>query len=440
MIGCLLFLNSRGDIVLSRAFRDGYNIRQLADTFRLEVIATKRTEKCPVVVLNKVCYMHLRHDNMYLVACTALNVDAVVVFQFMVRLLQIFHSYFGSVHEDALRDNFVTVQQIIDEAMDFGYPQLTEVDLLKAFITTGGTRADVVRRKDESEQITIKATGKIPWRRDGINYDSNEAYVDVVEDVNLLMSQQGKVLQREVIGRVVMRSFLSGMPECSLVVNDKMMVQQAATLQQAGDDPHGKAKRVTLDDVTFHSCVQLGKFDAERSICFTPPDGEFVLMRYRSSENVNAPFRVLSQRIKEIGKTRLEVDFHLKTEFPLKAVATDVVVKVPCPHNTASVKVRVTHGKAKYDATEKAVLWKLKRVEGAVEIPFSCEVSLIQATLQSTDRVWARPPICLQFSLAGMPVSGLEIQSLRINEPKLGYKADKYVRYKSSAGQYQIRL
>ena len=34
-----------------------------------------------------------------------------------------------------------------------------------------------------------------------------------------------------------------------------------------------------IDDCTFHRCVRLGKFDAERTITFVPPDGEFELMR-----------------------------------------------------------------------------------------------------------------------------------------------------------------
>ena len=40
----------------------------------------------------------------------------------------------------------------------------------------------------------MKVTGKINWRRDGIKHRKNEVFIDVVEDVNLLMSQQG-VLQ-----------------------------------------------------------------------------------------------------------------------------------------------------------------------------------------------------------------------------------------------------
>lgn len=34
-------------------------------------------------------------------------------------------------------------------------------------------------------------------------------------------------------------------------------------------------------DVTFHPCVNLGRFNAEKVVSFVPPDGEFELMKYR---------------------------------------------------------------------------------------------------------------------------------------------------------------
>ena len=42
------------------------------------------------------------------------------------------------------------------------------------------------------------------------------------------------------------------------------------------------------------------------AVTFIPPDGEFVLMKYRVSENINLPFRVIPI-VKELGRTRIEV-------------------------------------------------------------------------------------------------------------------------------------
>lgn len=42
--------------------------------------------------------------------------------------------------------------------------------------------------KEESSKITTQATGAISWRRPDVKYKKNEAFVDVVETVNLIMS------------------------------------------------------------------------------------------------------------------------------------------------------------------------------------------------------------------------------------------------------------
>lgn len=68
----------------------------------------------------------------------------------------------------------------------------------------------------------------------------------------------------------MVKSNLSGMPECKFGMNDKLVM-----------DPTNKTKSekgVQIDDCKFHQCVRLPKFDKERSITFVPPDGSFELM------------------------------------------------------------------------------------------------------------------------------------------------------------------
>jgi Adaptor complexes medium subunit family len=76
----------------------------------------------------------------------------------------------------------------------------------------------------------------------------------VHESVNLLMSSTGQVLRNDVTGKVMMRTFLSGMPECKFGLNDKLIMEKEA-LEKGGGRPaagaHGK-RSVELDDCTFH--------------------------------------------------------------------------------------------------------------------------------------------------------------------------------------------
>lgn len=46
-------------------------------------------------------------------------------------LLQVFKDYFGELEEESIRDNFVVVYELMDETMDFGYPQTCESKILR---------------------------------------------------------------------------------------------------------------------------------------------------------------------------------------------------------------------------------------------------------------------------------------------------------------------
>ena len=41
-----------------------------------------------------------------------------------------------------------------------------------------------------------------------------------------------------------------------------------------------------MEDIKFHQCVRLARFENDRTISFIPPDGEFELMSYRLSTQV----------------------------------------------------------------------------------------------------------------------------------------------------------
>ena len=47
-----------------------------------------------------------------------------------------------------------------------------------------------------------------------------------------------------------------------------------------------RSKAVELEDVKFHQCVRLSRFENDRTISFVPPDGEFELMSYRLNTQV----------------------------------------------------------------------------------------------------------------------------------------------------------
>jgi AP-2 complex subunit mu-1 len=293
---------------------------------------------------------------------------------------------------------------------------------------------------EDSSKITMQATGAMSWRKSDVKYRKNEAFVDVIEDVNLLVSATGTVLRADVSGQIVMRAYLSGTPECKFGLNDRLLLDG----DHISTAPHGNkigskatkaaAGSVTLEDCQFHQCVKLGRFDADRIISFIPPDGEFELMRYRATENVNLPFKVHAI-VNEVGKTKVEYSIAIRANYGSKLFATNVMVRIPTPLNTARTTERCTQGKAKYEPSENIIVWKIPRFAGQNEYVLSAEATLTSMTNQ---KAWSRPPLSLDFSLLMFTSSGLLVRYLKVFE-KSNYSSVKWVRYMTRAGSYEIR-
>ena len=155
--------------------------------------------RSPVTNIARTSFFHIKRSNLWLAAVTKQNVNASMVFEFLLKVVEIMQNYFGKISEENVKNNFVLIYELLDEIVDFGYPQNTDTGILKTFITQQGVKS---ASKEEQAAITSQVTGQIGWRKEGIKYRRNELFLDVMEYVNLLMSPQGQVLSAHVAGKV----------------------------------------------------------------------------------------------------------------------------------------------------------------------------------------------------------------------------------------------
>jgi len=433
-VSAILFVNERGDIVISRFYRDDVK-RPALDSFRA-LISSKKIS-APVVQVDDCSFLVSRHGDVYVVAITKLNSNSALIFQFLFNLVDVFKAYFGGkFNEEQIRRHFVLIYELLDETMDHGYPQITAVNILTEYIKVGEVKEKRLNQGGSDvidPGITGAITGTVDWRHPNkYKYRKNEVFLDVLESVNLLMSTKGDILRSDVSGKIVMKTYLSGMPECKFGLNDKLVMER--------ENKQKKKKRrtagIAIDDVTFHRCVKLNQFDIDRTINFVPPDGEFELMKYRITTNVNLPFQLTHREVREHGRSRVEYEITLKGSFSGKLFANNVLMSIPTPTNAAKSNVTVGLGKAKYNAAKNAIIWKIKKFPGGASYSLHAEVKLAASI---SDKQWSRPPITLNFQVPMFTSSGLHVRFLRVFE-RSNYETTKWVRYMTRAGQYQIRI
>lgn len=92
----------------------------------------------------------------------------------------------------------------------------------------------------------MQATGANSWRPKPVQYKKNQIYFDLIELVNVQFSSEGEALKSDVQGEIKVKCELSGMPECTFGVNDKLIFQRDLNSQES------KEAGVAFRDMNFH--------------------------------------------------------------------------------------------------------------------------------------------------------------------------------------------
>ena len=285
-------------------------------------------------------------------------------------------------------------------------------------------------RLESAPRPPIALTNAVSWRSEGIKHRKNEIFLDVIEKLNILVASNGTVLHSEIIGSIQMKSFLSGMPELKLGLNDKLMFE--ATGRAAN-----KIKAVELEDIKFHQCVRLARFENDRTISFIPPDGEFELMSYRLNTQVK-PLIWVEAVVEPHSHSRIEYMIKAKSQFKSRSIANNVEIVIPVPRDVDSPSFKASIGTVTYFPDRDAVVWTIKQFAGSKEYLMRAHFGLPSITSEEGNEQW-KAPIEVKFEIPYFTVSGLQVRYLKIIE-KSGYQALPWVRYITMNGNYQLRM
>jgi AP-2 complex subunit mu-1 len=152
----------------------------MVDAFRMHIMQTKELGTCPVRQIGGCSFLYMRISNVYIVIVVSSNANVACAFKFVVEAVALFKSYFGGAFdEDAIRNNFVLIYELLDEIMDFGYPQNLSPEILKLYITQEGVRSPFSSKPSDKPvpNATLQVTGAVGWRREGLMYKKNEVPV-----------------------------------------------------------------------------------------------------------------------------------------------------------------------------------------------------------------------------------------------------------------------
>lgn len=236
----------------------------------------------------------------------------------------------------------------------------------------------------------------------GLNYLEEEITVDVRDEFSAIVSKgDNQILQHHVLTRIHILSFLSGLAECRLGLND-VLVKGNEIVSRQDIMPTTTAKWIKLHECHFHRCVDEDVFNSSRIILFNPLDAcRFELMRFRTVfAEKTLPFTLRTAASISGAEVEVQSWLRMSTGFssnrdPLTQVPCEnVMVRYPVPsewvknfrresvlgEKSLKAKVnrgasfgstsvsgsepvmRVTLGTAKYEHAFNSIVWRINRL------------------------------------------------------------------------------
>ena len=184
-----------------------------------------------------------------------------------------------------------------------------------------------------------------------------------------------------------MKSFLSGMPELKLGLNDKIWFETTGRTT--------RSKTVEMDDIKFHQCVRLSRFESDRTISFIPPDGDFELMSYRLNTHVK-PLIWVEAVIENYTESKIEYSVRVKGQFKPRTTAHNVEILVPVPSDADSPVFKSPIGSVKYVPDRDGMLWTIKQFQGQKEFIMRAHFGFPSVASEDREQ-YARKPIQVKF-------------------------------------------
>jgi AP-3 complex subunit mu len=400
-----------------------------------------------VIPTSKYYLFNILRGGIFVLAAVASEVSALMVTEFVHRVLDVLELYLGEVSERSLTANFSTVYQVLEEMADSGVPLLTEpnalVDIVHPPKGLGQFVAEVFtgRKSSVADSLSASATSVIPWRRSDVTYAQNEIFFDIVEDIDCIIEPNGNVAANDVRGTVLCRCQLSGVPDLALWFNNPSL----------------------FEDPGFHPCVRLARWDKDKLISFVPPDGPFTLMTYRASSRKHvSPIYVRPSMHWREGSGKLSIVVATK---PISAsgallrstvasssgvgsiaagaaaageaggVVDRVELLIQFPPAVTSVDLAPSKGTVSYDTSTNRLVWVIGTIPAlSPPLEITGNVFIAAGSPPPLEPIEAQ----LNFSLQGATATGLEVRELRLMNNS--YRYFKLARSFLRTGRFHIRI
>ncbi|KAJ5073640.1 ap-4 complex subunit mu-1 [Anaeramoeba ignava] len=463
MISQFVILSPRGNNLILRNFRNDIK-EDTSDIIFRKLNFEKISDFPPVFHENGINYAFIKYSELIFFVTSRFNISSSFLFDFLDSILTSIKDFCGVFNEQTVIDNFGLIYELVDEMIDYGAPQLTETKNLKKFIFNE-TKLDAQELKNLKSNKKAKKKSKKSISSDakktpisgvfaGGGFQTvEEIYIDIIEKLHVEFSNNGSLISSQCNGLVMIKNFLSGNPILEIGLNENIKIGSPKDFQYF--------QGIFLEDVLFYHKCDSSKFEESGVLQIIPPEGEFILMKYRVSEtSMNLPFQIATN-FEEFGQNKLEIRVTITSDFEKAMWASNVQISFLVPEISLDVKCELEGNDitqtAKFQKQDHLVVWKLPRFNGEREesvrvtltLPlqkknYPKQINAFQETISTNTQLTSANtlqlikgkigPICLSFDFPDYSV--LKMKTLKTTDQNRSYVPTRWIREFSKSDSY----
>jgi AP-4 complex subunit mu-1 len=432
MISQFLLLSARGDTLIVKDFRNDLS-KSTAEIFYRHV-KTSTHDASPVFNKDGITYVFVRQASLFVVVTSRFNLSPAAAVDFLNNTIKLLKDYCGVFTEEAVRKNFVLIYEILDEMMDFGYPQASKVAEIKPLVVSEvNAVAGVKTGKSGFLNLNFNTIDSSAAKKSITAKSSNELFVDGIERLSVVFNSSGCVINSCIDGCIQMKSYLTGDPIVKLCLSDDVVTSDSQS--------HG----VRLESFSFNKSVDDSQFELNKVLMVKPPQGESVAMNYKITQSFGYPFKIYPF-ISELSSHKLELQLKLVSNYGTDATASKVSIRFNVPPSLSTIKLELPKDKevarlqkADYDESEKAVNWEISKFAGQKTHSLVAIISM-KDELNSYQVRKEIGPIKLSFEINNYMASGLAIKYMRIENHGQAKPPQRWLRYITQSNSYISRV
>ena len=427
-------LTKRGDSIIYLDFKR--DIKKSNEIFFRKVNFYSDEEEAAPPIFNEegINFIYIKNPQLYFVISTLDNSSPNYFLEILERIMKVIKDHCGELTEESIKKNFVLIYEIINEMIDFGFPQLSTTEQVKQFVFTEpivilnniNTIKEMINKKVKSNENTKRS---IMITKD--DKSKNEIYVDIFEKVTCLFNKNGNLINSEVVGAIKMKSYLKNSPELKIILSNDISFTK---------DNYNSGK-IFIDDYNFDQGVQTKELLNSSTLYIVPPEGEFILMNYHINSDFDPPFKIYS--IVEEFDYKLELTLKVQANYSNKINGGNIVIKFNIPKLTQSVFFDLPPKnkniqKVDYIKSQQICVWKIPKMAGGTENNLNVKITLQVNKPSQLRRELG--PITMSFEIPNYNISKLQIKELKVLSNDKKYNALKWVRIFTQASSYVFRI